>query len=187
MSTDKYQTCIADVYETFKIKEFNFVQFSSQEDIVSNSIGLLDYLQEVIASANFKSPWKWLNIVFKHYSGEEFFNLMIGCQSIAEFAEKIEFDGRITDDFKQLYINDRRSLSEAIIEEARALVLLIRILIDEEMIFSAAYFRIGIINSEPFASFELFDESNQRIDGESKTEFIEYCMNKYHELNTQTN
>lgn len=184
MSNDKYQTCIADVYEAFKIKEFNFVQFASQDEIVENSIGLLDYLQEVVSSNNFKSPWKWLNIVFKHYSGAEFFNLMIDCRSIGEFAEKIEFDGRINEEFKQLYNGDKRSLSEVIVEEARALVLLIRILIDEEMIFSAAYFRIGMINSEPFASFELFDDSNQHAEGETKTEFIEYCMTKYHELNS---
>lgn len=167
-----------ELYQKLQIRDFKLTQFATEEEITTNSIGILDYIREIIARSNYQSEWPWINMVMKHFSGTEFFNLIISCESIAEVAERIEFDGRMNAEFKQLYANDNRSLSDAMLAEARYLVKFMQILIDEDITFSAAYFHIGTYNNTPFASFELFDDSQQMIDGESYSDFIQRIIDQ---------
>lgn len=171
-----YTLSVDELYQQLKIREFNLVQFSSEDEIISNAVGILDYLQELISECGFKSKWPWMNMVMKYFSGREFFNLIISCQSVAEVAERIEFDGRMNAEFRKLYSNDTRPLSDAMLEEARYLVTFMRILIDEEITFSAAYFRVGYYNQTPFASFELIDDTGDLSDGESYEQFMERIL-----------
>lgn len=178
-TTHSYVITLADLYTQFNIRDFTLTQFATEEEISSNSIGTFEYLRDVIVQSNYQSEWPWINMVMKHFSGTEFFNLIVSCESIAEVAERIEFDGRMNAEFKQLYANDTRSLSDAMLAEARYLVRFMQILIDEDITFSAAYFHIGIYNNIPFASFELFDDNQQMIDGELYTDFIKRILEQF--------
>lgn len=178
-TTHSYIITLADLYTQFNIRDFTLTQFATEEEISSNSIGTFEYLRDVIVQSNYQSEWPWINMVMKHFSGTEFFNLIVSCESIAEVAERIEFDGRMNAEFKQLYANDTRSLSDAMLAEARYLVGFMQILIDEDITFSAAYFHIGIYNNTPFASFELFDDNQQMIDGELYTDFIKRILEQF--------
>lgn len=171
----KTELQVADLYQLLQIREFNLTQFAAEKEITDNTIGLLDYLRTLLEECNFKSKWHWLNLVMKYYTAPQLFNLIMDCQSIAEFADRIEFDGQINAEFKQLYANDE-CLSEIILQDAKYLILLIQILIDPDLSFSAAYFRVGIYNQIPFASYELIDDNDEFADGENYATFLQRAI-----------